>query len=118
LPLRRGFARIDTELFPRPFGGQPRLVYYNIDRIVIYGYRRMLDSRKHSSINVMAAGAKLDRGNIGRLLQLTQLAPDIVQELMDGRQPVGVTPPVLMEPFPVEWGKQSALLIDDASGHE
>jgi len=31
------------------------------------------------------------------------LAPDIVEAILDGRQPEGMTLPGLMEPFPVEW---------------
>jgi hypothetical protein len=40
------------------------------------------------------------------LLRLTQLAPDIVEAILDGRQPEGMTLPALMEPFPVEWERQ------------
>src|ERR1019366_5273968 len=112
-PRRRGLARMGMQLFPRPFGDQPKLVYYHIDRIVIHGYQRMLDSGQYSSISEMAGAEKLDRGDLGRLLQLIPLAPNIVQTIMDGRQPVGVTLPVLVEPFPVEWGKQNAVLKDD-----
>ena len=75
-----------------------------------FRYQRMLDVGKYSSIGEMAAAEKLDRGYLGRLLQLTLLAPDLIQAIMDGRQPVGVTLPVLMEPFPVEWEKQRAVL--------
>jgi hypothetical protein len=34
------------------------------------------------------------------------LSPDIVEAILDGRQPDGVTLPGLMEPFPVEWDRQ------------
>lgn len=50
----------------------------------------------------MAAAEKLDRSNLERLLQLTLLAPDIVE----GRQAEGVTLPRLLEPFPTEWTGQ------------
>ena len=62
----------------------------------------MLDDGRYASISEMAAAEKLDRGYLGRLLQLTLLAPDIVE----GRQAEGVTLPALMEPFPVEWARQ------------
>jgi hypothetical protein len=35
---------------------------------------------------------------------LTLLAPDIVEAIMDGRQPVGLDVNMLREGFPVEWG--------------
>jgi hypothetical protein len=54
----------------------------------------------------MADAEKLDRGYMGRLLQLTLLAPNIVEVSLDGRQPEGIALPALMEPFPVEWERQ------------
>ena len=41
-----------------------------------------------------------------RVLWLTLLAPDIVEAILDGRQPDGMTLPRLMEPFEVEWDQQ------------
>ena len=37
---------------------------------------------------------------------LTLLAPDIVEAIMDGRQPAELGVHVLREGFPVEWGEQ------------
>jgi len=34
------------------------------------------------------------------------LVPDIVEAILDGRQPAGMTLPGLIEPFPVEWALQ------------
>jgi hypothetical protein len=71
-----------------------------------FWYQRMLDAGKYTNIGEMAAGEKLDRGYLGRLLQLTLLAPDIVEAIVEGRQAEGVTLPRLMEPFPLEWAQQ------------
>lgn len=46
-----------------------------------------------------------------RLLRLTLLAPAIVEAILDGRQPEGMTLPGLMEPFPVEWGHQQSEIL-------
>jgi hypothetical protein len=48
----------------------------------------------------MAAAEKIERGYVGTLLRVTLLAPDIVEATLEGRQPEGITPPALMEPFP------------------
>ena len=45
------------------------------------------------------------------LAGLTLLAPDIVEAILDGRQPEAMTLPGLMEPFPVEWERQQATVV-------
>ena len=39
----------------------------------------------------------------GRVLRLTLLAPDVVKAILDGRQPEGMTLPILMEGVAVVW---------------
>jgi hypothetical protein len=43
---------------------------------------------------------------VGRVLRLTLLAPDIIETIIDGRQPAEMTLAVLMRPFAVEWTEQ------------
>ena len=50
-----------------------------------------------------ARAEELDRTYVGDVLRLTLLAPEIVEAIVEGRQPEGVTLPLLMKPFPVEW---------------
>jgi hypothetical protein len=73
-------------------------------------WQHMLNDGRYASISEMAATEKLDRGYLGRILQLTLLAPDIVEAHLDGRQPSELGPPTLMEPFPLEWERQRASL--------
>jgi hypothetical protein len=75
-----------------------------------FRYQRMLDDGRYASISEMAAAEKLDRGYLGRLLQLTLLAPDIVEAIVEGTQADGVTLPRLLEPFPMEWAQQRRLV--------
>ena len=42
--------------------------------------------------------------------QLTLLAPEIVQAILDGCAPVDLTLPRLLEPFPTAWAYQRELL--------
>jgi hypothetical protein len=71
-----------------------------------FRYQRMLDEGRYSSITEMAAAERIERGYLGSLLRLTLLAPAIVEAMLDGRQPEGVTLPALMEPFPASWDEQ------------
>ncbi|GGC63729.1 hypothetical protein GCM10011504_47430 [Siccirubricoccus deserti] len=78
-----------------------------------FRYLKLLDEGCYASISEMAAAEKIERGYLGTLLRLTLLAPDIVEVILDGRQPEGMTLPALMEPFPVDWAEQrtSAMLL-------
>ena len=62
----------------------------------------MLDEGRYGSVSEMAAAEKLDRGYLGRILMLTLLAPDIVEAIMDGRQPAELGVHVLREGLPVD----------------
>ena len=69
-------------------------------------WKKMLDDGRYRTVTELAAGEKLDRGYLGRILMLTLLAPDIVEAILDGRQPAELGVHVLREGFPVEWGEQ------------
>ena len=71
-----------------------------------FRWRRQLESGRHTSINELAKADKIDRGYVSKVLRLTLLAPDIVEAILAGRQPVGLKLANLLEPFPVEWGEQ------------
>jgi hypothetical protein len=73
-------------------------------------WKKMLDEGRYGSVIELAAGEKLDRGYLGKILMLTLLAPDIVEAIMDGRQPPDLGVHVLREGFPVEWGEQRVVL--------
>jgi len=75
-----------------------------------FRWRRHMETGRYSTLNELAAAEKINSSYVSRLLRLTLLAPDIVEAILDGRQPVGMTLPGLMEKFPVEWeGQRDAL---------
>ena len=69
-------------------------------------WKRMLEEGKHSSINALAAAEKINRAYVCRLLNLTLLAPDIQEAILDGRQPKGVRLAELTRETSGEWGEQ------------
>ncbi|NDG50016.1 MAG: hypothetical protein EBY30_13495 [Rhodospirillales bacterium] len=71
-----------------------------------FRWRRMLETGRYGTIDELAAAEKINSSYVSRLLRLTLLAPDIVEAILDGRQPEEITLPGLMEPFPVEWERQ------------
>src|SRR3712207_3846119 len=77
-----------------------------------FRYQRLLDEGRYASISEIAAAEKIERGYLGSLLRLTLLAPDIVEYILDGRQPQGVSLPRLLEPFPLAWDEQRGVVAD------
>jgi hypothetical protein len=75
-----------------------------------FRYQRLLGDGRYASITEMAAGEKIDRGYLGRLLRLAVLAPDIVEAILDGRQLLELDLPKLMEPVTADWDQQRAAL--------
>ena len=71
-------------------------------------WQRMMESGKCASITELAAAEKIDRFYLCRVLRLTLLAPELVEAILDERQPEGVTLPALMKGVPVEWKRQCA----------
>ena len=75
-----------------------------------FRYQKLLDEGSYASISDMAAAEKIERGYLGTLLRLTLLAPEMVEAILNGRQPEGVTLPRLLEGVPVGWGEQRLVM--------
>lgn len=74
-------------------------------------WKRLLDDGRYASISEVAAAERIDRGYLGHVLQLTLLAPDIVEAILDGRHSDRVGLPRLMERFPANWSEQRQALL-------
>jgi hypothetical protein len=85
-----------------PVNGDPALI-----KALARGFRwrRMLEEGRYASISEMAKAEGVERGYVGSLLRLTLLAPEMVEAIVAGRQPEGVTLPALLEGVPVVWGE-------------
>lgn len=71
-----------------------------------FRWRRMLENGQFATVQELAAAEKINASYVSRVLRLTLLAPDIVEAILDGRQPEGMTLPALMEGVAVEWEQQ------------
>ena len=70
-----------------------------------------MESVHFGTIKDLAVSDKINSSYVSRVLRLTLLAPDIVEAILDGRQPDGMTLPALMKPFPVEWSDQRRSIV-------
>lgn len=78
-------------------------------------WKRLLDTGRHATLDELAAAEKLDRSYLGKLLRLTLLAPDIVEAVMDGREPLGIGLPALLRDLPAEWQQQRDALHSETT---
>lgn len=73
-----------------------------------FRWRRMLDEGICGTMEELAKREGVNRGYMSRVLRLTLLAPEIVEAVLDGRQPEALRLDDLLEPFPAEWQGQRA----------
>ena len=71
-----------------------------------FRWRKLLETGVYGTIEEIAAAEKINSSYVSRLLRMTLLAPDIVEAILDGRQPTEMTLAGLMAPFAVGWGEQ------------
>ena len=65
-------------------------------------WQRMLESGEVRSMRELAREEGIDSSFLAKVLRLTLLAPDIVEAILDGRQPDGLSFRDMVKPFPVE----------------
>ena len=71
-----------------------------------FRWKRMLESGEFTTIAELAEREGIPSTYMARILRLTLLAPELIEAILDGRQPRVLTLPTLMKPFPMEWKEQ------------
>ncbi len=69
-------------------------------------WKQLLESGQFVSVTELAEAEKINQSYLCRVLRLTLLAPDIVEMILNGRQPADLELDVLMRPLPLEWKEQ------------
>jgi hypothetical protein len=76
-------------------------------------WHKLLEQGKFASCRDLAAHMKLEHGWAAEVLRMTMLAPDIIEAILDGRQPRHLNLQRLRgrhDPLPRVWGEQRRLL--------
>jgi hypothetical protein len=76
----------------------------------VYRWKRMLEAGRYRSAQEIADAEKIDRSFVSRLLDLTLLAPDIQEAILEGRQAKGIQLDELMGAVPGAWEEQRRVL--------
>ena len=70
--------------------------------------RRYWTTGVHATLEDLARANGVNATYVSRNLRLTLLAPEIVEAILDGRQPAGLQLDDLLEAFPLDWGGKSS----------
>ena len=67
----------------------------------------MLDTGEYATLEDLARAKGVNVTYVSRFLRLTLLAREIVEAILDGRQPVELQLDDLLQAFPLEWERQA-----------
>jgi hypothetical protein len=70
--------------------------------------RKMLDEGAYATLEDLARAKGVAPSYVSRILRLTLLAQEIVEAILDGRQPADLQPDDLLERVPLVWDSQRA----------
>ncbi len=83
-----------------------------------FRWKHMLESGEFSTITELAQRERIAAPFLTRTMRLAQLAPDLVEAILDGRQPRGLTLEALREPLPSDWSVQRDNLMGTTNAPE
>lgn len=71
-----------------------------------FRWRKLLETGDFATIEEIADAQNINPSYVSRVLRMTLLAPEIVEAILAGKQPEGLTMARAMQPFPWEWWRQ------------
>ena len=72
-----------------------------------FRWHKLLETGDFTAIQEIADAENINSSYVSRVLRKTLLAPELVDRILAGKQPEGLTMARAMQPFPVEWRHQS-----------
>jgi hypothetical protein len=79
-----------------------------------FRWKRMLETGEYATIADLAEREGIAAPYLTRTMRLAQLAPDLVEAILDGRQPRDLTLEAMRGQIPEEWSKQVEALLPEA----
>jgi hypothetical protein len=109
-----GRKQVVTPAGTTPWIPTPSRVDNTIVKAIVraHRWRDMLESGRHATVRDLAKAEAINESYLGRILRLTLLAPNIVEAILEGRQPATLELDGLLERFPIEWDKQLETLTE------
>lgn len=93
--------------------GQPMSVDANLMAALAkaFFWQELIDSGRVKNMTELAMAEKMGLARMQKMLKLARLAPDIVEDIARGRQPVGLSLLFFVEnPLPDDWSEQREVI--------
>ena len=74
-----------------------------------FSWAEAIENGEFHSITDLARSLDVDNAYVVRILKLTTLAPDIIEAILNGEEPSGLSLTRLIRIFPMDWERQRAL---------
>jgi len=104
---KRGGRKLVVTPDGAPWAPRPRVDNAMVKALArAFRWRKMLDDGVCGTIDELAKKEKVAASYARRVLRLALLAPDIVEAILDGRQPAGLQLDDLLKGLPLEWKEQ------------
>ncbi len=74
-----------------------------------FSWSEAIENGEFSSVAELARHLDIDNSYVVRILKLTTLAPDIIEAILNGEEPSGLSLARLIRTFPLGWEQQRVL---------
>jgi hypothetical protein len=103
-----GRKQVVTPAGATPWVPTPRRVDNTLVKAIVraHRWRDMLESGRHATVRDLAKAEVINESYLGRVLRLTLLSPNIIEAILEGRQPPTLELEGLLKQFPIEWDQQ------------
>jgi len=71
-----------------------------------FRWRKLLETGDYATIEEIADAENINSSYVSRVLRMTLLSPEIVEVILAGRQPPGLTMAKAIQRFPLHWRDQ------------
>ena len=75
-----------------------------------FRWQEMIETGQAKSNSDLARRLKLDQSYVARTIRLASLAPDLIEAILDGQEPDGLSLRSLRRDLPLEWDEQRRTL--------
>jgi hypothetical protein len=113
---KRGGRKLVVTPDGAPWAPRPRVDNAMVKAIArAFRWRKMLDTGVYATLDDLAKAKGVAPSYVSRVLRLTLLAPEIVEAILDGRQPAELQLDDLLKGFPLAWDGQCKSLAINGS---